>query len=425
MAAPGRMKTMWFTAFGACLEWFEFSLYGYLAVYLSALFFPTESKAIGMISVFGIFAASYFMRPLGGFIMGHIGDKLGRRKAIVFSIGLMCLPMLIMSVMPVYETAGIYSILILILARMLQGFSVGGEYTGVLVMLSETAPNHLRGLAVSLASLTSQLGVILSAITVAVLSTLLSNESMLSYGWRIAFFIGFILSLISLFMQHSVTESPYFEEIKKDHKDKEIPLLSALRGPKMPLVWVFVLTGYIGIAYYMMATYLPNNFISTRGLNVNLAMWITVVISTVYALSSPLFGWFSDIWGRKVVLLTPIVLLLFSAYPIFIWLNTGTPFQIVLAEGLLACLIAAMTSAFSIIVNELFPTEYRYSGLSAAYNVGNALFAGTTPMISLALVGFFNTNYAPCYYLMIASFITLIIVWKMPETRNVKYFHND
>ena len=425
MATPSKMKTMWFTAFGACLEWFEFSLYGYLAVYLSVLFFPSESKSIAMISVFGIFAASYFMRPLGGFVMGHIGDKLGRRKAIVLSLVLMCLPMLIMTFMPTYETAGIWAVLILIFARMLQGFSVGGEFTGVLVMLSETAPSHLRGFAASLASTTSQIGVIISAVTVAVLSSVLTHEEMLHYGWRVGFFVGFILGLVSLFMQHSVSESPYFEEVKNEHKEEKIPLWEAMKGPKMPLVWVFVLTGYIGIAYYMMGTYLPNDFISTQGLNVNLVMWITVVISAVYALTSPLFGWFSDLWGRKVMLLVPIILLLLVAYPMFTWLNEGSIYKILIAEGIFAALVAAMTASFQITVSELFPTEHRYSGMSAAYNVGNAMFAGTTPMISLALVDVFKTSYAPCYYLIITSVITLIIIWNMPETRRAQYFHED
>ncbi|MFT6834603.1 MAG: MHS family proline/betaine transporter-like MFS transporter [Francisellaceae bacterium] len=422
MPTPSKMKTMWFTAFGASLEWFEFSLYGYLAVYLSAVFFPGDNKKVGLIAIFGIFAASYFMRPIGGFVMGHIGDRLGRRKAIVYSISLMCIPMLIMSFMPTYDTAGVWAIVILIFARMLQGFSVGGEFTGVLVMLSETAPSHLRGFAASLASTTSQIGVIISTVTVAVLASVFSYTEMLAYGWRIAFFIGFILGLVSLFMQHSVSESPYFEEVKKEHKEEKIPLLNALKGPKMPLVWVFVLTGYIGIAYYMMGTYLPNNFISSRGMGIDLVMWIMAVTSIIYAVTSPLFGWFSDLWGRKIMLYIPIILLMLVAYPMFMWLENGSTMHILIAEGVFACLVAAMTSSFQITVSELFPTEHRYSGMSAAYNVGNAMFAGTTPMISLALVGAFNTSYAPCYYLIIASIITLLIIWKMPETRKAKYF---
>ncbi|WP_151193183.1 MFS transporter [Cysteiniphilum sp. JM-1] len=415
-------KTVAITTLGAALEWFEFSLYGYLATYLSILFFPDENRTVGLITVFGIFAASYFMRPLGGFVLGSIGDRLGRRYAITLSIGLMCIPMFIMTIMPTYNSFGIWAVVILILARMIQGFSVGGEYTGVLIMLAESAPKQYRGFATALAAMSSQVGTILSAVVVGVLATVFSKAQMLEYGWRVAFLIGFVFALTSMFLQHSVRESPFFEEVKKSKKALKNPLMTALKGPKMPLVWVFVLTGYIGIAYYMMATFLPNNFIATRHLDVSIVMWITVVISVVYAVFSPLFGWFADLWGRKVILNVPIFLLLILAYPMFIWLNYGGIVQILIAESIFALLVAAMTASFQVAISELFPTECRYSGMSAAYNVGNALFAGTTPMISLMLVDASGSHYAPCYYLIITSIITLAVIYKMPETRTSRYF---
>ncbi|MCF6774994.1 MFS transporter [Thiotrichales bacterium 19X7-9] len=415
-------KTALITTLGAALEWFEFSLYGYLATYLSVLFFPNDVQSVGLITVFGIFAASYFMRPLGGFILGSIGDRLGRRYAITLSIGLMSIPMFIMTVMPTYEQFGIGAVIILIIARMLQGFSVGGEYTGVLILLAENASQKYRGFATALASTASQVGIILSAVVVGILSTIFTRDEMLQYGWRIAFLIGFIFALISMFLQHTVRESPLFEEVKKSKKSLKNPLLSAFKGPKMPLIWVFALTGYIGIAYYMMATFLPNNFIETRHLDVNIVMLITVIVSVIYAVFSPLFGWFTDLWGRKVMLNVPIILLLILAYPLFIWLNDGSMVEILIAEGIFALLVAAMTASFQITISELFPTEYRYSGMSAAYNIGNALFAGTTPMISLLLVKLFMSKYAPCYYLIFASIITLILIFEMPETRKSEHF---
>ncbi|MCF6765466.1 MFS transporter [Thiotrichales bacterium 19S3-7] len=418
-------KTALITTLGAALEWFEFSLYGYLATYLSVIFFPNDVQSIALITIFGIFAASYFMRPLGGFVLGSIGDRLGRRYAITLSIGLMCIPMFIMMVMPTYNQFGIGAVIILILARMLQGFSVGGEYTGVLVMLAENASMKYRGFATALASLASQVGIIFSALVVGVLATILNREEMLHYGWRIAFFIGFLFALISMLLQHTVRESPFFEAVKKSKKSLKNPLLSALKGPKMPLVWVFTLTGYIGIAYYMMATFLPNDFIEARHLDVNLVMLITVIISVVYAITSPLFGWLADVLGRKVMLNVPIVLLLILAYPLFTWLNNGTVTEILIAESIFAVLVAAMTASFQVTISELFPTEYRYSGMSAAYNIGNALFAGTTPMVSLLLVKLFVSKYAPCYYLIFASIMTLILIFEMPETKKSKYFELD
>ncbi len=417
-----RYKTIAITNLGAILEWFEFSLYGYLATYMSILFFPKEDRTVALITVFGIFAASYIMRPLGGFFFGSIGDRLGRRYAIKLSMIFMCLPMLIMAIMPIYSSAGIWAIFILLFARMIQGFSVGGEYTGILVSLAESAPEKYRGFTSALAGVSSQIGVILSALTVGVLSSILTNEQILTYGWRIAFGVGFILAIVSTILQKKASESPFFKEAKESDSLSKTPLKDALKGPKMPLLWVFVLTGYVGIAYYMMTTFLPNVLISNRNFDVSTVMFITVTISTIYAIVSPLFGWMSDIWGRKMLLYIPIVSLAVLSRSMFYFFNNAVLEIILLVEIVLAILISAMTASFQITVTELFPTSHRYSGMSAAYNIGNAVFAGTTPMICVWLVDVSHSNYAPAYYLVIASIITLAVIYKMPETRHSKNF---
>ncbi len=192
----------------------------------------------------------------------------------------------------------------------------------------------------------------------------------------------------------------------------------------MPLLWVFVLTGYVGIAYYMMATFLPNVLILNRGFDVNMVMFITVIISTIYAIVSPLFGWMSDIWGRKILLYVPITSIAILGLPMFYFFNNAGLESILMVELVLAILISAMTASFQITVTELFPTSHRYSGMSAAYNIGNAIFAGTTPMICVWLADVSHSNYAPGYYLVIASIITLAAIYTMPETRHSQNFEN-
>lgn len=413
-----RYKTIAIINLGAVLEWFEFCLYGYLATYLTILFFPKEDQTVALISVFGIFAASYVMRPLGGFFFGSIGDRLGRSYAIKLSMMLMCVPMLIMALAPTYNYAGIWAIIILVFARMLQGFSIGGEYTGILVALAESASPKYKGFTTAIAGLASQVGVILSSLTVGLLASILTHQQMLNYGWRIAFGLGFILAITSTILQKKAHESPAFEELKETNVISKSPLKDAFKGAKMPLVWTFTLAGYVGVAYYMMAAFLPNILISTRGFNEANIMFITAIVATAYAIMSPLFGWMSDIWGRKPVLFIPILSLLILSYPLFYIFIHGSLAAILIAEIVMAIVISAMTASFQITVSELFPTAHRYSGMSAAYNLGNAIFAGTTPMIAIWLTQYSGTEYGACIYLAVTSIITLLLISKMPETRS-------
>lgn len=367
------------------------------------------------------------MRPLGGLVIGYIGDTYGRRKALIFSISLMLIPMIMLTFMPTYKMVGASAILLLILARMIQGFSIGGEYTGVLVMLSESSKPHLRGFTTSLASLTSSLGVLLSSFTIAILSTLLSKQQMLQFGWRIAFFIGLILGIIAIWMQMQVHESPIFKaQILKSktqpHQKLKYPVLTSLKKYWRAHIYVFMLTGYIGIAYYLLITYLPNTLIIKNILPTHDIFWIGVAISATYAITSLFFGYLSDQVGRKLVILIPIAIITAGSFYYFQCLYTGSFPTILSITLLLAILISAMTAAFQVTINELFPTNCRFSGMSISYNVSNALFAGTAPMIASLLAEHYHSTYAPAWYLLISGFICFCIIITMPETRFSQYF---
>ena len=414
-------KAIGFTAFGACLEWFEFSLYAYLAPYLAEVFFPRESVRNSLIAVFGVFAAGYIMRPLGGIVFGYMGDKLGRKKALLTSISLMAVPMGIMVVVPSYHTIGLAAVVILVIARLLQGFSIGGEYTSVLVMLIELAPARHRAFVTALASLSSSFGVTFSAMLVATLSAIFSDAQMSAWGWRIAFGVGLGLTLTSFFLQSAVAESPIFAKAPRE-PGNYIPLMEALRKHKFALLVVFVLTGSIGIFYYMVATYIPNQLIGTRSFDKSIILWITTACALVYALSSPLWGACADRFGRKPVLLIPISLLAILGYPAFIYINNGSLWEIFGAEMVLMILIAAATASFQTTISELFPSNQRCSGVSASYNISNALFAGTTPMIAATLVSATDGNeFAPAIYMVIAAIISVAVLLGTPETRTMHY----
>lgn len=408
------------TALGACLEWFDFSIFIYVTPMIAANFFPHENKFVSVIASFGIFAAGYLMRPLGGIIFGNLGDKLGRKKILKITTGLMAVPMLITAVLPTYAMWGGVAVILLLLMRMLQGFSVGGEYTGVLVMLLEQAPLRRRGAITSLATFISGFGVLLSSLLVTCLISILGEHAMYVWGWRLPFFIGFVLAVFAYVMQCFIKESPYFEDAKKQHKLVKLPVLHALRLYPKQMFFVFVLTGFLGIAYYMGAAFLPSYLISILHLPKLEIMRVTTLAAALYALVAPLSGFVSDYIGRKPILLVATLLLAILIYPFFLIIASGNMAYITIANCVYMAIVAIDTAVFVTCINELFPTEERFSGMSASYNVGNAIFGGTTPLVAAWFISLFGSHFAPSYYLMIAAMFTVGMVCLMPETNRFK-----
>ena len=329
----------------------------------------------------------------------------------------MSVPMLVLALLPTYSQIGISAVIILILARMLQGFSVGGEYTGVLVMLIEQSGNHNRGFFTSIGTFVSGCGVLLSSLVVTILTSNLTQQHMLAWGWRLAFGIGFVLAIFSLFLQLWMHESPFYEKLKKQKKIAKHPMREAIRDHKFALFIVFCLTGYLGIAYYMFAAFFPSFLISVQHLSEHTSMWITTIGAATYAFTAPLWGALSDYIGRKPILIASAAGLTVLIYPIFLLMSSHHLNYILLAEVVLALLISSATAAFVTTINELFPTRHRYSGVSLSYNVSNAIFGGTTPLVATSLIHLTGHHLAPAYYLMFSAFIMLIILFKMPETK--------
>ena len=301
--------------------------------------------------------------------------------------------------------------------RMLQGFSVGGEYTGVLVMLLEQAPINRRGRITSIGTFVSGTGVLLSSFTMLLLTTLFRNQTILAWGWRLPFALGFIMTIIILLLQIFMQESPYFEKAKQEKKIAKIPLWSAIRQYPRQIMMVMLLAGFLGIAYYMVTAFLPTYLIRIIHYPYYKAMLVTTLTAAVYAFSAPFCGHLTDLVGRKPVLLAGIGGIAILGYPMFVFLARGSTPEIYIAEMVLILLISASTAAFVTTINELFPTQERFSGMSTGYNIGNAIFGGTVPLVSTYLVHYTGNNIAPGWYLIITAIITLFLVKRfLPET---------
>ncbi len=417
MATNISKKNIFCSAFATSVEYYDFIIYAYLTFAISAAFFPQGHHMVSLLETYGLFAIGYFMRPLGGIVFGHLGDRMGRRRVLIATVILMMLSLLAVVIVPTYAHWGIGATIVLLVSRMVQGFSIGGEYNGVLATLIENAPSHRRGLVTSLGTFISGNGVLLATIVVLLCHMHYSHQQMLDYAWRVPYGIGVGLSLVATVLIFMIDETSYFKRAQKSRKIVKLPLWEALKKHPSAVFLVFILAGYLGIAYYMAAGYIPDMLKDPDvfGFSEIAAMQATVIAAFFYAYSAPIWGWLSDQIGRKVVLICSIIGIGVFVYPAFVVLSTKAFIPTVLVYCVLMVLISACTATFVVAINEAFPTHLRYSGVGFGYNVGNALLGGSVLMASQLLFNMFGIT-GPAIYLIICSVIALLVVARMKET---------
>lgn len=409
-------KTIIYAAIGTVLEWYDFTIYIYIASILSTLFFPTEDKLTSIISVFGVFAAGYLTRPLGGIFFGSIGDRFGRKKALILSVMFMTMVTLITALLPTYSQIGITAAILLTLVRMLQGFSVGGEYSGVLVMLIEQAGARNRGLITSFGPVVNGLGVMMSSFLIAMLTTFCSEQQMNSWGWRIPFIIGTLMGILFMLIQSQMKESPHFNKIKKENKILKTPLIEAFKKYPGKILTGVCLSGYVGISYYVLVAFVPTYLVSIFGVSSKSVMYISSIAALFYAFSAPFWGWLSDRVGRKKVLLYSSLTAIILVYPMFMLFATCSFLAILVSEIILTLIVVSFETTFDSAISELFPTKERYSGMAVSYNIGLSILGGISPFLSMYFIKVTGSNFAPAFFFIISAVLIVFVVFKMKET---------
>ena len=394
--------------FGTILEWYDFSLLGSLAPIISKLFFPSESATLSLLATFGVFATGFIARPIGGLIFGHIGDRSGRKNALSKTIILMAIPTTLIGLLPTYQTAGIIAALLLIVLRLMQGFSSSGEYPGAICVLTEMADSEKHGFIGSLSMLGTVGGVFLGTVINLILMSLLSNEQMYAWGWRLPFLLGMPLGLIGWYLRKHLQDSVGF--IQDSREKSEIPIITLLRTNSLNLIKIILLFSLSTISFYMGFVYIVGYLINNNAITFHDGLVDTAIGTLTLALLIPTFGYISDKIGREIFIYSGIGGLLIFFYPIFKVFSLNTPQSLLMGQLCLAVIIAILVGPLAVITSEIFPSSVRYTGISAGINIGATVFGGICPFVATYLVQHSGNASMPSAYPMVFAFLCLFLI---------------
>ena len=411
---PVSRGSMAVAAFSTIVEWYDFTLYLYLATVLSRVFFGGGESSL--LVALGGFAVAYLMRPLGALFFGHVGDRYGRRRTMLASVALMSAAMLAMALLPTHAQAGWWSGAMLVALRCVMGFAVGGEYTGVVAYLMEGAPARRRGLVTSLAAASSEVGALLAVGVSALTVSLLDASALEGWGWRLPFLFGAALAVTVWVLRATMQESPEFERQRSAGTVPAHPLRHALRHHRVGIARGFAISALGSITYYVGIVYVPTllTSVGARGEaeSLGLSTWAAVAVILV----TPLVGLLSDRLGRRPVL---VLLSLCSAVlpiTLFAMMTRGSDVSALAGALLLASLAGGVSAVGAVATAEQFPGEGRLSGLAWGATLATAVFGGLTPLLAQWLVGVTGWPLVPGAMIAVVALLVLPVLAWMPET---------
>jgi len=401
---------------GNLLETYDFALYGYFSPLLAKLFFPNHDPFLSLLATFGVFAVGLFFRPVGAIVFSHFGDKLGRKKALLASVILMAVSTTLMGLLPTYAQIGVLAGVLLTICRVVQGLSMGGEFTGSLVYMTEHASEGKRGLYGSWAMCGSFMGLLVGSGVSALLNNFLSPADLQSWGWRLPFLAGILLGVVGFYLRLRMPETPNFKAAVAAQALVKNPLRTAIKQAPFSLLTVLGLNFLPAMGFYLLFVYLSSWMKVYLQVPLSVALTINTMSMLVMVILLPLIGLLSDRIGRKPFLLGGALGYIFFSYPLFLLLQQADFASMLLAQtcfAVLTCLIFAPLPAMLI---ELLPTPIRCSGVSVPFNIGNALFGGTAPFVATYWIHATDNPIAPSFYLMIAGVVMFLIVVRLKES---------
>ncbi len=414
MAAPhqSELRTALAGLIGNVLEWFDFAVYGYFASDIGKQFFPQSDYTAQQLLTFAVFGLGFLARPVGSLVLGQVGDRIGRRALLTLSIALMGGATLMLGLLPTYAQIGVVAPLLLVTMRLIQGFSLGGEFTGSMVYTTEKASPLTRGLVSSSTAAGTTLGFILGSGSAWVVNTLLTVEEVSAWGWRIPFVGSVVFCVVGYFLRRKISET----EAGLKAAAARPPLIPSLVSDWLQILQTFGIVGMTNAAYYLTFTYAVERRKTLMGAGGETFLLATVLSLSVVLMSKPLGGWVSDRVGRRRLMLTLTVVTMAFIYFALRWMMFGTPAQFLAGQILLAVPLGMALGMQGAMVVEIFPLRTRITSMSFAYSITLALAGGSAPLVSTWLIDFFGQPLAPAYYIMFYGAIGLALMLPMKET---------
>ncbi|MFB6803985.1 MFS transporter [Peribacillus butanolivorans] len=407
---------------GSSIEWFDYFLYGTVAALVfNQLFFVNEDPTIGLLLSYASFALAFFIRPFGGVIFSHIGDRIGRKKTLVLTLSLMGVATFGMGLLPTYQAVGIWAPILLITLRLVQGLGIGGEWGGALLLAVEYAPAEKRGLFGAIPQMGVTIGMLLGTIALSIM-TLLPESAFMTWGWRLPFIFSALLVFFGLWIRKGIDETPSFKKVKESGEVPKLPIVETLK-----YYWreVLIAVGAKVVEtapFYIFSTFVVSYATSTLGFSRTATLTAVMIATIITTILIPFMGMLSDKIGRKKLFIGGTIGMALFAFPYFWMLQQKSVLLLIIATVIgLGVIWAPITAVLGTMFSEIFDARIRYTGITLGYQIGAALAGGTAPLVATALLNRFNNSYVPvAIYIIFASLVSLAAIWAVKERSNQK-----
>lgn len=409
---------------GNFIEWFDYASYSYFATTIALVFFPTDNHTVAMLQTFGVFALSFILRPIGALFLGSYGDKKGRKAALAHSIMFMSGASFLIGCLPSYSVIGVGAPILLLLLRMVQGFSASGEYAGAATFLGEYAPTSKRGIYCSLIPASTAIGLLAGSTLATLMTANMNSSAMVGWGWRVPFLLAGPLGLIVLHIRTKLADSPVYQSMNDALESKGAaaiadaqgtakngmfaPLVKLFRNHLKALVISFGACVLNAVGFYTVLTYLPTYLSDTVGMEATQSGTITTICLVAYVFMVFGMGHISDKFGRKKVLIGACVAFIAFTVPAFLILNTSQFWPVLIVELAMCATLTANDGTLSSYLTETFPTSVRFTGFAFSFNLANAIFGGTASFIATGLIALTGSSIAPAWYMVGVAAIALV-----------------